>query len=203
MRELVVGMPTRNGMSVTLTSLTLFTVAGMLKRPVVLTVAEAGNIPRSRNMVMQHVRAKYPERERAWILWVDSDIYVPSDCAKDIASAIEIAERTRKSWVANYRQSDGANVLIKERSLYGAEHYTDEELLALPDFSEIPMAGFGFSYVNTPLGYMFHADEAGEDVHFALDNPEVRFHFARNVKAIHKKQVDLHGPATWLYEVPV
>lgn len=197
-KDLVVCLPTRDGTTQTITTSTIYEVAlKYLKRTPTFIIGEAGNIPRSRNVCSGMLRAKYPGRTHAWALWLDSDIQIRTEFAMPLARNIEDAERTKKNFVVNYVQRDHQNVLMKQRSLHGAEHYTDEELMGLPPGAEIPMAGLGCVYMYTPLNYTWHADVAGEDVHFLLDNPDLHLYYAPNIQAIHKRNTALMPPKTW------
>ncbi len=129
------------------------------------------------------------EKGNAWVLWLDSDIILQFESYLKIAEAMRWAEKKNKSWTANYRMANGTSVLMKQRTLYNAEHYTDEEVEQLKPYAEIAMTGFGFAYINMDLEYRFRADEAGEDVNFFLDNPDFNIYLAKDISIGHSKSV--------------
>jgi hypothetical protein len=196
-RPLFICIPTRDGRSVTLTTATVYAVALALKREPTFIIGETGNISRSRNVCMEILRRYNPGRTSAWAWWIDSDIYIPAMFASAMAETIQEAELRHRNYAVNYQQSNRQNALFKSRAYYQAEHYTDQELLDLPHGAEIGMCGLGCVYMLTPLTYIWHSGEAGEDIAFWIDNPDVKVHYARNVGAIHKRQVDLMPVQTW------
>lgn len=188
---LYIGLATRDGQAQITTLLELWMLGQELKRPVQLLVGEAGNIPRSRNKVMEELRKGVGDQGTAWVLWVDSDIIVPTGGHRVMAEAIRWSEATHMAWAANYRMGDGDNVLMRDRTGQGSHHFTPEELAELPAWSEIGMSGFGCCYLPMDVSYVFHADVLGEDVHFFLDHPELRLYYAKAISLKHKKTVAL------------
>ncbi len=188
--HLIVGIPTHDGRAMINSCMELVALGGVMRRVTKLMLGEAGNIPRARNIVMDEVR-KELNRETgiAWVLWLDSDILLPTRSHLAIANAIQWSEQTGKAWVANYKMGNNKNVLLKQRDLYVAEHYTDEELNNLPPYAEVAMSGFGLAYLPMDLSYLFHADRWGEDVHFFNDHPNLKVHYAKDIVLNHKKIV--------------
>lgn len=149
--------------------------------------AEAGNIPKGRNQVLRQIQADADPATHAWVLWLDSDILITPGSAPALAQYIEDARDSGRQWIANYNMANGQSVLMKDRILHNAAHYTTDELLCLPDGSELGMGGFGLSFLFTDLSYQFWADEAGEDIHYWLDRPEEKVYYAKHVLLKHRK----------------
>lgn len=186
-----VGLPTRDGQAQIASMAELWMLGTYLKRTVHFLVGEAGNIPRSRNKVLEEARKNLPGVSRAWILWLDSDIVLPGGAHRAIGEALNWSEATQMAWAVNYRAADGTNVTMRERLSQSAHHFTDEELQTLPAYAEIGMSGFGCCYLPMDLNYVFHADVLGEDVHFFLDHPELKLYYAKDINVKHKKIVAL------------
>lgn len=186
-----IAVPTHDMRAVIHTTLELAEVSHLLNRPIQFLVAEASNIPRGRNTIIQQLRAAMPEKTQAWILWVDSDIWIPEGTAPLIVDAIRWAETHQAGIVANYKMANGESVLMTSREPHLNRHYTAEEVLGLPDYTEIGMAGLGFAYLPQPLDYQFHADALGEDIHFWWDYPDLHIYFAKRIHLGHKKIVML------------
>lgn len=186
---LVVAIPTHDSRAVVHTLIQLAQLSGLMGATSVMT-AEGGNIPRTRNMVLDMMRHNDPPLpDPCWVLWVDSDILIPPGQDAVIARYLTQAMETHRPWLAHYKMADGRSVLMKDRTLYNARHYTDEELIALPDWSEIGMGGFGLAFLPMDLSYEFHADAAGEDIHFWLDHPDLTVHVAKEIVLKHRKAV--------------
>jgi hypothetical protein len=183
---LIVAIPSHDGRAAIFTVLELRTVSEWLGRSIVVVSGEASNIPRSRNVILEQVREKYPDRTNRWMLWIDSDIVLLRQSVSAVVEAIRWAEAHHAGVVANYRMASGVNVLMAHPDHH---HLADDELQALPDYGEIAMAGLGFAYLNQPLSYMFHADATGEDIHFWRDNPGIHLHCAKQIHLGHKKAV--------------
>lgn len=189
--ELLIGLPAHDGRVVALSVVELVHVGRLLHRPVRYFVAQAGNIPKARNHVMDAVRGYLDRAEgTAWVLWMDSDILIGGQAAA-IAAAVQHSEETGQAWAADYRMADGGHSLVKEAIAYGGEHYTAEELAALAEWAPIGLAGFGLCYLPMCLRYVFHADTLGEDVHFYLEHPTLRPGYAKSIHVGHQKLVTL------------
>lgn len=186
-----VGLPTRDGQGQIASLAELWMLGTYLKRTIHFLVGEAGNIPRSRNRVVEEARKHLPNAETAWILWVDSDIVLPPGAHRALGEAINWSEATQMAWAANYHMADGTNVTMKDRSITEAYHYTDAELAGLSEYAPIGMSGFGCCYLPINLNYVFHADVVGEDVHFFLDHPNLKIYYAKDINVKHKKLVAL------------
>ncbi len=191
---LLVVIPSHDMRAVVPTLMALERVSHLLHRELQTVVGEGSNIPRARNVAVQGLRDRAVRDSDPWILWLDSDIWLADDSVVAVAEAIRWAEAHDAAIVANYRMSDGRNVLMKRRAPDFPEpgedaHYTDEELAALPDYAEVGMAGLGFVYLRHPLTYRFHADDLGEDIYFWQDHPEMRLHLAKQIHLGHKKLV--------------
>jgi len=170
--------------------LSLLQVGRRLNRPTVFFIAEASNIPRGRNMILDQLRMRFPDRSTLPVLWVDSDIWIPPFAEQSITDAIEWGDSHHANVVANYLMANGQTVLMNDRTTQG-RHFTPEEWQALPDYAEVGITGFGFLYVEQPLAYTFYADRIGEDIHFWWDNPEIRIHVAKRITIGHRKSVML------------
>ena len=134
------------------TLMALERVSHLLQRELQTIVGEGSNIPRARNVALQGLRDQWTGTQDPWVLWLDSDIWLANASVLAVAEAIRWAEAHDTAIVANYRMSDGRNVLMKRRvpdlPVPGEDvHYTDGELAALPDYAEVGMAGFGFVYL--------------------------------------------------------
>jgi hypothetical protein len=191
MEPLYVGLPTRDGSGLITTMAELWMLGSYLKRTIHFLVGEAGNIPRSRNKVLEEGKRTSGGQQRLWILWIDSDIVLPSGGHRAVGDAINWSQATQMAWITNYKMADGGNTLIRDRVSAGAHHYTDAELQSLPEYAEVGLGGFGCCYLPVELDYVFHADVIGEDVHFFLDHPELKLYYAKSVQVKHKKLVVL------------
>lgn len=181
-----VAIPSHDTRAVIHSLIELALVAQMVGGMQVMT-AEAGNIPRGRNQVLRQIQADAAPATHAWVLWLDSDILVTPGSAAVVAQYIQGARESGRQWLANYNMASGQSVLMQDRTLTNARHYTMDELLCLPDGSEIGMGGFGLSFLYTDLAYQFWADEAGEDIHYWLDRPEEKVYYAKHILLKHRK----------------
>jgi len=179
-------LPTRDGRAEVHTVATLLTaLPAALGRPVLIHLGQAGNIPRARNQAQREAEAHAPDQDPVWVLWVDSDILLEADQAPAVARYVERAEVDGVGWVAHYRQADGRSVL----SLEGGRHapiLAAEEAEALPDWHPIAMAGLGLAYLPMPRGYLWHADDMGEDWHLWQDTGMVA-RFAAGIRVRHHR----------------
>lgn len=191
MEPIFVGLPTRDGQAQITTLAELWLLGAYLRRTVHFLIGEAGNIPRSRNMVLEEARKNLPGEGTAWILWVDSDIVMSEGTHRALGEAINWSQATHMAWMANYKRADSVNTIMKDRRGTEPRYYTDAELVDLPDYAEVGMGGFGCTYLPMNLNYVFHADTMGEDVHFFLDHPTLRIHYAKGLNIKHKKLVIL------------
>ncbi len=190
--RLVVAIPTHDMRAVIQSLLEIGTVGQLLQRPLQFVVSDGSNIPRSRNTILHRIRDIFPDRDRLWVLWLDSDIEILHGHAHAIQQAILWAEAHQAGIVANYRMTTGQNVLIANRDpSEAAHHLTDDELHQMEPFAEIGMAGLGFAYIPQPIQYHFYADEIGEDMHFWWDHPDISLHYAKDIHLGHRKTVVL------------
>jgi hypothetical protein len=187
MASFPVGLASHDGRMMVTSLIELINASVMMKRNIQVMMGQASNIPRARNLVMNQLRQAYPNQDHAWILWIDSDVLIPPGEHKHIVEAVQWAESTGKSWVANYKMSSNDNVLMSERKLMGAPHYTNEELDAMEPWAEVGMAGLGMAYLLMPTKYVFHADWAGEDIYFWLENPNLHIYYAKDIRLQHQK----------------
>lgn len=187
---LLVGLPTHDGRAVISSLVELTGLGRLLGGPIRILTGEGGNIPRARNYVMEQARRESTSKYE-WILWMDSDIVLSPGGNVHIAAAIEWSKRTGKGWVAHYRMADGRSCLMRERQLMDPHHYTLQELGALPEWSEIGMAGMGLAFLRMDLSYVFRADVVGEDINFFLDHPDMTIHYAKRINLGHRKTVVL------------
>jgi hypothetical protein len=185
--EVHVAVPTRDATGVLQTALDLFGLGSALGRPVSYSWTAYGSIPRARNALTEHIRAQVG-RDRAWVLWVDSDIFLQGGIAA-VAQAIRWSWQTGCAWTAHYHRADGLSHIMAARDVDGrvARNLTDAEIEALPEWAEVGAAGLGMCFVPMPLDYVWHADRAGEDVLFWIEHPEIRLHLAKRVTLLHMK----------------
>jgi len=113
-KPLLIGIPTRDGQANIVSILELMVLCVKMGRTHRFLIGEAGNIPKSRNIVMDRVREFIMQDEgTAWVLWMDSDIILHSGVHQEIEKAIEWSETTGKAWVANYKMATFQNGLFK------------------------------------------------------------------------------------------
>lgn len=193
MPGLLIALPTADRRVVPETVLACVSAAALLDRAPNLLRATTTGVSRVRNDILDMVRRRNPDAERARVLWVDSDIVVDAEFAPALADAIRAAEAGGFSWACNYPQADGRSVLIGRDGRY----LTDQDLLEAPDWMPIGACGFGFCYLDMPLGYRFHeGPEGSEDVNWARETrPDLRL--CRTIRAGHLKTQLLLGPDTW------
>lgn len=189
-RALSCCIPSRDGQAEIATIYTLaVALPDALGRRVLLHVGQAGNIPRARNKAQREAEAAQPDADPVWCLWIDTDIVLGVDQADAVARYIARAEAENVGWVAHYRQADGRSVFAADRARH-TRMLADEEARALPDWAPVAMAGPGLAYLPMPRGYVWHADDMGEDMHLWLDTGlEVRF--ARDIDVRHHRAVYL------------
>lgn len=188
--DFFIGLPTQDGRAVVVSCLELVLAGRVMQRMMRMMLGETSDISKSRNIVMDQVRNAVGKNEgTVWVLWLDSDIVLPPNSHQLIVNAIRWSEATGKAWVANYKMSDRRNVIIKQRGYYNTDFYTDEEIAALPPYAEIGMGGFGLAYLPMDLSYVFHSDRWGEDIHFFMDQPNLKIHLAKEIVINHKKMV--------------
>lgn len=183
-------IPTRDGQAEIGTIYTLaVALPAALGRPVLLHVGQAGNIPRARNKAQREAEAAWPDAGPVWCLWVDTDIVLGVDQAEAVARYVVRAEAEGVGWVAHYRQADGRSVFAETRDRHTRMMEADE-VEALPDWAPVPMAGPGLAYLPMPRGYLWHADDMGEDMHLWIDT-NLEIHFAKEIQVLHHKAVYL------------
>lgn len=186
---LIVAVPTHDMRMVVPSLLELNAVGREAGRPLHFILGQGSNIPRSRNHILQQLRALYPHQDTVWVLWIDSDIWIREDSAPAIAKALAWAHQHEQAIVGNYRMGSGTSVFMHSRDPQDGRHYSDIELAKLPDYSEIALSGLGFAYVPQPLDYIFRADAIGEDIHFWWDHPEIHLHWPQAIHLGHLKAV--------------
>lgn len=190
MTPLHVCLPTHDGRA---EIATLATLLGHLSfaldgRPVSIHLGQAGNIPRARNAAQRNAESADPA-DPLWLLWVDSDIELEPDQAPALAEYIRRAEQEGVGFVVHYRQADGRSVFSLGRNRK-AVVLAAAEVENLPDWQPIGMAGLGLCYLPMPRGYVWNANDMGEDFRFFLEvEPDVRF--AKGVRVRHHKAVYL------------
>ena len=189
-RTLSCCIPSRDGQAEIATIYTLAAaLPAALGRGVSLHVGQAGNIPRARNRAQREAEAAQPDADPVWCLWIDTDIVLGVDQTDAVARYIARAEAENVGWVAHYLRADGMSVFAADRARH-TRMLTEDEALALPDWSPVSMAGTGLAYLPMPRGYVWHADDMGEDMHLWLDTSlEVRF--ARDIDILHHRAVYL------------
>jgi hypothetical protein len=130
---LLVVIPSHDMRAVVPTLMALERVGHLLHRELQTVVGEGSNIPRARNVALQALREQWASAQDPWVLWLDSDIWLANDSILAVAEAIRWTEAYDTAVVANYRMSDGRNVLMKRRApefpVPGEDaHYTDAHL---------------------------------------------------------------------------
>jgi hypothetical protein len=192
-----VALPSHDGRAEVATVVQLVRDLGRaLGRPVDIHLGEASNIPRARNLCLRQAEraraasgAAIGAGARLWLLWVDSDIRFAPGAALALAAYMARAEREGCAVAAHYRQADGRATFFARRGLAVGSALTAADVARLPDWAAIGMAGFGVLYAPMEIGYVFHADEVGEDVHFWHDHPALELRFAKGVSVRHHKAV--------------
>ncbi len=188
-----VAIPTRDGRAEVVTVAALVRdVAAATNRPVRLHVGEASNIPRARNVCLRLVEAAEPEAARSgqvWILWVDSDIRLDPACARHFGAYLARAEAEQAAFAAHYRQADGRSTFFLRRGRMAGPALDSAVVEGLADWFSLGMSGFGLLYAPVDTGYVFHADDVGEDIHFWLDHPALSLRFAKAIALRHRKAV--------------
>lgn len=193
MADLQIALPTHDGRMEIVTLIQLLNDIGpALGRRAQFHIGEAGNIPRARNICVRlaetALRRENPSAHGGWILWVDSDIRLIPGGAGAVAACIRRAEAEGTAFSAHYRQADGRSTFSLGRA-GGSEMLTAQAAASLPDWSALGTCGFGFLYVPMTFGYVFHADESGEDVHFWREHPRLSLRFAKAIRLLHHKAV--------------
>ena len=108
---LIVAVPTHDMRMVIPSLLELNAVGRQVRRPLQFVMGQGSNIPRSRNHILQQLRQLYPHRDTAWVLWIDSDIWIRPESALAIAEALEWAHQHEQAIVGNYRREMGLQCL--------------------------------------------------------------------------------------------
>ncbi len=180
-------IPTRDSMAVVPTILRAAAIHALLGVEGGLTYTELGNIPRARNALAHDLRRTLG-RDRAWVLWVDSDILLPEDPGL-LLDAIRWSWRTGLAWTAHYAMTDGRSHMMRGRGLdpQVAANFTAAEVAELEEWHPIPQCGFGCLFLPMDLTYEFRSNTAGEDVLYWMDHPDDHAHFAKAVRLRHRK----------------
>lgn len=188
-----VALPTRDGSADVVTVASLVRdVAAAVARPVRLHVGEASNIPRARNVCLrlaEAAQAGEARQGRVWVLWVDSDIRLEPSAAGPFARYLARAEAEQAAFAAHYRQADGRSTFFLRRGRMVGPALEAAVVAGLADWSALGMSGFGLLYAPIEPGYVFHADDAGEDIHFWVDHPDLSLHFAKAIAVRHRKAI--------------
>lgn len=186
--EVQVLVPTRDGSAMVQTMVALGRIGLHLPVPSHVWWQQASNIPRCRNDLVYGLR-KDIKRDRAWCLWVDSDIFLTD--LRPVLAAIERSFQTGEGFTAEYRMGDGRSHCMRAKSLDPevASNYSHEEIEAADPWMRIGQCGFGFLFLPMDLTYKFYADFAGEDVRYWLDHPEQEVGLAKDILLRHVKTV--------------
>lgn len=187
-RPLHVALPTRDGTAEIATVLALPNLGALLGRAPRIHVSEAGNIPRARNQALRTAEADDPA-DPLWVLWLDSDIRFVQGTVEALARYIARADQEGMGFAAHYRRGDGGSTFARG---YGTEaRMLDmEEVEALADWVLIDGAGLGCAYLPMPRGYIFRADEWGEDMHL-WEDLRLPLRYAKGVPLIHHRMAML------------
>ncbi len=190
--ELWILIPTRDSTSVTHTTIVLTELAMTTQVPHCVYWCERSNIPRSRNTLVDYVRSAVgPGRDRAWCLWVDSDIMIPTESVPALRTAIEASWRSGVGFTAHYPMVSGDSHMIMTKDLPTdfAPNVTAKDMRGFPDGAQVPMCGFGCLLVPQDLRYEFRTDRWGEDVYYWHDHPDEFVSYRRDVRIQHHKAV--------------
>ena len=182
-------LPTRDGTAQVRSIETFELCALQLRRPLVIVMAEASNIPRARNGIHDGLRqAGLTATTRVW--WMDSDMRFGVEALPHLQRMMAIGEREPLHVLvaAHYRMADG-----RWQGLLAREG--DVHIEALPDKESSYYAkgasGFGLVYGSTDPAYVWHADREGEDVWWWRDHPGAAVRFYNAWHPGHAKEVVL------------
>jgi hypothetical protein len=188
-QPLHVALPTHDGRAEVVTVTVLARdLSAALGRPVQIHVGEASNIPRARNVCLRLAEAASGTGDGTlWLLWVDSDIRLPAQGVPGLARYIARAEAEHVACAAHYRQADGRSTFFLRRGRMAGPALDVLGVSRLPDWAALGMSGFGLLYAPVEPGYVFHADDIGEDIHFWLDHPQAELRYAKGIEIRHHK----------------
>jgi hypothetical protein len=197
-KYLIIAIPSRSGMSLSLTMVHLFRVAALLNRAIYwyfphqngLSLAKTGVIRDLNENMLPRRDADFPDGYH-YVFWIDSDILLtgtPGQMA-ELAGSIAEAERKNVSFMGNYHiEAGGIGVWINscyKKSAPGSElpltSYSTEELENAAPFTLRCDGGtLGLCYMKMPCNYVLHDEgynqEKGtvmeEDMNFFIECPQ-------------------------------
>lgn len=193
-RELFVCLPTSDARALVHTVIKLMELAMSFEEPHGVYWSQYGNIPRARNALLYDVRTRVGEnRDRAWCLWVDSDIYIHDESLPVIREEIIKSWDTGIGWTAHYPMISGDSHLIMTKALPAdfTPNVKADKIDKLRDGTKVPMCGFGCLFIPLDLKYEFYTDRWGEDVYYWHDHPDEFVCYRKRIKLSHQKSVFL------------
>jgi hypothetical protein len=129
------------------------------------------------------------------LLW-DDDLLLPRNLdLRIIVDTFKKADENNWNLIANYRVQHTAtengmvNVMMKRKKDDQYSFYSDEELVKLKTFDELPdtVSGLGFYYGEINLDYQFHYDDRPEDINFFRDN-KIQLRYL-DLRLYHEKKI--------------
>ena len=182
-------LPTRDG-TAQVRSIEAFQYLAMsLRRPLVILMAEASNIPRARNAIHDGLREmEIGRRQKVW--WMDSDILFDAGAVDHLTAMMRIGDEASKNVLvaAHYRMSDGRYQGLRHRD--GDAHVEPTTEVTVTR-SPKGATGFGLVYGATDPEYVWHADTEGEDIHWWRDHPQAEVFWYEPWRPVHRKVVGL------------
>jgi hypothetical protein len=185
-----IALTSHDGRAETITAIALARdLAPALGRAVEFHIGEASNIPRARNVCLRLAEAATADAPSIRLLWLDSDIRLDPTAMPTLARYIARADADGTAFAAHYRQADGRSTFFLRRGLMAGPALDCASVARLPDWAPLAMCGFGLLYAPVERGYVFHADDVGEDIHFWLDHPQTDLRYAKALGLRHHKAV--------------
>jgi hypothetical protein len=189
----IVSIPTHDERTVGKSLVCLMSVSAILGRKFLPNIQFGTNVSNVRTKCVDAIRKAFPNKEWAYMFWIDSDIIINEDPAV-IAKYVLEAEKSGVSFTGNYKAmdmqtKDSWNIAVKNE-----EPYTDNELGSAKPFElKCKSAGLGLCYIKTPLNYSFRDDGHDlEDLLFFKDNPQIDLRYVP-IKNSHIKSTHLDG----------
>jgi hypothetical protein len=181
-------LPTRDGTAAVRSVETFQFLALSLRRPLMIVMAEASNIPRARNAIHDGLRQMdVPPLTKLW--WMDSDIVFTAEALPHLVRMMSIGDAEPASVLvaAHYRMSDG-----RWQGMAGpgfVEHVSGPRPGREHSGRKKDRSGFGLVYGVTDPEYVWMADTLGEDVHWWMDHPDARVIWYEAWGPLHRKGV--------------
>ncbi len=182
-------LPTRDGTAQVRSLEAFHYLALSVRRPLLILMAEASNIPRARNGIHDGLRQLGIGRtQKVW--WMDSDIRFDAGAVEHLAAMMRIGDEAGRHVLvaAHYRMVDGRFQGLRHRE--GDEHVEPAPEGAVTR-SPKGATGFGLVYGATDPAYVWHADAEGEDIHWWRDHPAAEVWWYEPWRPAHQKVVSL------------